>query len=194
MAVFDTVSKTQAQTHPMDFVNHCLNFEGGDVTFIKLIVPEQPTVEMHEADSVIKVKRNGEEVLVHLEFQTTDSYDPAMSLRMAGYIVRLSELISNIILEETMQQPNIIEYWTEKAAAEAHQQGLEQGLEQGMKERAREDILEALELRLQLDTAHTFKPVLEAIEDSQRLKQLHRAAILAESPEDFQRALASNGE
>ena len=24
-----------------------------------------------------------------------------------------------------MQQPNIIEYWTEKATAEAHQQGLE---------------------------------------------------------------------
>ena len=39
-----------------------------------------------------------------------------------------------------MQQPNIIEYWTEKTAAEAHQQGLEQG----MRERAREDILEAL--------------------------------------------------
>ena len=91
-----------------------------------------------------------------------------------------------------MQQPNIIEYWTEKAAAEAHQQGLEQGLEQGTKERAREDILEALELRLQPDAARTFKPVLEAIEDSQRLKQLHRAAILAESPEDFQRALESS--
>lgn len=97
-----------------------------------------------------------------------------------------------------MQQPNIIEYWTEKAAAEAHQQGLEQGLEQGlkqgMKERAREDILEVLELRLQPDAARTFRPVLETIEDPQRLKQLHRAAILAESPEDFRRALASNGE
>ena len=93
-----------------------------------------------------------------------------------------------------MQQPNIIEYWTEKAAAEAHQQGLEQGLEQGMKARAREDILEVLELRLQSDAARTFKPVLDTIEDSQRLKQLHRAAILAESPEDFQRALGSNGE
>ena len=88
----------------------------------------------------------------------------------------------------------ITEYWTEKATAEAHQQGLEQGLEQGMKERAREDILEALELRLQPDVARTFRPVLETIEDSQRLKQLHRAAILAESPEDFQKALASNGE
>lgn len=89
-----------------------------------------------------------------------------------------------------MQQSNIIEYWTEKATAEAHQQGLEQG----MKARAREDILEALELRLQPDVARTFKPVLETIEDPQRLKQLHRAAILAESPEDFQRALGSNGE
>lgn len=89
-----------------------------------------------------------------------------------------------------MQQSNIIEYWTEKAAAEAHQQGLEQG----MKERAREDILEALRLRLQPDVARTFRPVLETIEDPKRLKQLHRAAILAESPEDFQRALASNGE
>lgn len=266
-----------------------------------MIVPEQPTVEMHEADIVIKVERNGEEVLVHLEFQTTDSYDPEMSLRMAGYIIRLmetyrlpvyssviylrpdagrrdrrvyeqniaghqvfieyqvlrliemegepiletkatgllpftplmkrptnvdaeewlrrcvqtadsvnvpnkpaylgslailgnlvyeSELISNIILEETMQQSNIIEYWTEKATAEAHQQGLEQG----MKERAREDILEVLELRLQPDVARTFKPMLETIEDPRCLKQLHRAAILAESPEDFRMALASNGE
>ena len=89
-----------------------------------------------------------------------------------------------------MQQSNIIEYWTEKAAAEAHQQGLEQD----MKERAREDILEVLALRLQPDATRAFKPVLETIEDSQRLKQLHRAAILAESPEDFRRALASNGE
>ncbi len=85
-----------------------------------------------------------------------------------------------------MQQRNIIEYWTEKATAEAHQQGLEQG----MRERAREDILETLELRLQPDAASTFKPILETIEDSQRLKQLFRAALLAESTEDFAQALA----
>ena len=299
MAIFDTVTKTQAQTHPMDFVNYCLNFEQDDVTFVGLVVPEQPTVEMHEADIVIKVELNGKEVLVHFEFQTTDSYDPGMSIRMAGYIIRLietyrlpvyssviylrpdagrrdpghylqdrtkhrifieyqvlrlieiegapildtkllglipftplmkspegvsseewlrrcvqtadsidvpnkpaylgslavlgnliydPETISNIILEETMQQPNIVEYWTEKAAAEAHQQGLEQG----MKERAREDILEALELRLQPDTAQNFRPILDAIEDAQRLKQLFRAAILAERTEDFQRALESS--
>ena len=43
MAIFDTVTKTQAHTHPMDFVNYCLNFEQDDVTFVKLIIPEQPT-------------------------------------------------------------------------------------------------------------------------------------------------------
>ena len=35
MAIFDTLTKTQAQTHPMDFVNHCLNFEQDEVTFMK---------------------------------------------------------------------------------------------------------------------------------------------------------------
>ena len=80
-----------------------------------------------------------------------------------------------------MHQPSIIEYWTEKAVAEAHQQGL--------RERALEDILEALELRLQADASQTFKPALEAIDDLQRLKQLLRAAILAENVEDFRRTL-----
>ena len=91
MAIFDTVTKEQARTHPMDFVNLCLEFGQDDATFVEIITPEQPTVEMHQADIVIKVLLNGEEVLVHFEFQTTDSYDPEMSLRMAGYIVRLVE-------------------------------------------------------------------------------------------------------
>ncbi len=299
MAIFDTLTKKQAQTHPMDFVNHCLNFADDAVTLVKLIVPEQPTVEMHQADIVIQVKRNGEEVLVHFEFQTTDSYDPEMPLRMAGYIIRLvethrlpvyssviylrpdagrrdggvyvqnraghqilieykvfrliemdgqrvldakpmgllpftplmkrpsgldaeqwlrrcvqtadsvsvlnkpvylgtlavlgnlvygSEVISRILSEETMQQRNIIEYWTAEARAVAHQQGLEQG----MRERALEDILEALALRLQPDAASAFKPILERIEDSQRLRQLFRAALLAGSTEDFAQALAAD--
>ena len=295
MAIFDTITKTQAQIHPMDFVNYCLNFEQDDVTFVELITPEQPTVEMPQADIVIKVRLNGQEILAHFEFQTTDSYDPGMALRMAGYIIRLletyrlpvyssviylrpdagrrdpgvyeqritghqvfieyqvfrliemdgqqildakpagllpftplmkrpvdvdaeewlrrcvqtadsvdipnkpaylgtlavlgnlvyeSEMISHIIEEETMHQPTIIEYWTEKATAEARQQGI--------RERALEDILEVLALRLQPDAARTFKPALEAIDDLQRLKQLFRAAILADSLEDFQQALESN--
>lgn len=288
MADFDTISKTHARAHPMDFVNHCLDFDQDDVTFVQLITPEQPTIEMHQADMLIEVELNGEKVLIHFEFQTTDSYDPEMALRMAGYIIRTvetyrlpvyssviylrpdagrrdpghysqdrakhrifieyqvlrlieidgepilntklaglipftplmkrpaevsseewlrrcvqtadsidvpnkpaylgslavlgnliydPETISNIISEETMNQPSIIEYWGEQARQQS----------------TRENILEALDIRLQVDASQIFKSALEAIDDLQRLKQLHRAAILAENVEDFRQALEANG-
>lgn len=300
MAIFDTITKKQIQTHPMDFVNYCLGFEQHDIVFVEHITPEQPNIEMHQADSVIKVILNGEEVLVHFEFQTNDSYDPEMNLRMAGYITRLIETyrmpvysnviylrpdagkndlgyyeqnikghrvfveyqvmrliemdgqqildakhaglipftplmkhpddvdeeqwlrrciqvadsidvhdkaayfaglavlgnlkyehrtILDIIVEETMQESPLVEYLTEKATAEARQQGIQQGI----KTRALEDILEVLELRLEPEAVNAFKPVLDEIDDLDRLNQLHRAAILANTPEDFQQALESNG-
>ena len=80
-----------------------------------------------------------------------------------------------------MHQPSIIEYWTEQAAAEAHQQGVI--------ENTREKILEALEIRLHPGAARTFKPTLEKIDNLQRLNELFRAAIQADSPEDFQQVL-----
>ena len=84
-----------------------------------------------------------------------------------------------------MQQSSIAEY----LAPEAHEQGVQQGIQQGLRESARKHILEALTLRLQPDVAETFKAMVEAIDDLQRLEQLLRAAILAESPEDFTQAL-----
>ena len=83
-----------------------------------------------------------------------------------------------------MQQPSIVEYVAPQAR--------EQGIQQGAQEATRENILEILVIRLQPDVAETFKPTLEAIDNLQRLKQLHRAAILAESPEDFTQALNEN--
>ena len=292
MASFDTASKKQIETNPQDFVNLCFKFGLTNITVLEVVTPEQPTVEMHQADTLIKVLRDGQEVLVHFEFQTTDSYDPEMPLRMAGYIIRAIEVyrlpvysnviylrpdagnndpgkfaqslenhnisveyqvfrliemdgqeildlkpvglipftplmkrpvdmdaeqwlrrcvqtadsldvpnkpeylgslvvlgnliydpqtILDIISEETMQQPSIVEYVAPQAR--------EQGIQQGLRESTRKHILEALTLRLQSDVAETFKPVLEAIDDLQRLEQLLRAAILAESPEDFTQAL-----
>ncbi len=302
MAIFDTVTKTQVQTHPMDFVNYCLGSERNDVVFIEHITPEQPTIEMHQVDSLIKVRIEGQEVLVHFEFQTNDSYDPKMDLRMAGYIIRLIETyripvysnviylrpnagkrdhgyyeqnvkghrifveyqvfrliemdgqqvldakhaglipfaslmkrpadvdaeqwlrrciqvadtievpdkpayfagmavlgnlvyeyqtILDIISEETMHESPLVQYLTEKATAEALQQGIQQGIQQGVRKRALEDIMEVLELRLHTEAANSFKPTLDAIDDLQRLKHLLRAAILANTPEDFQQALQS---
>lgn len=288
MASFDTASKKQIETNPQDFVDLCFKFGLANITVLEVVTPEQPTVEMHQADTLIKVLRDGQEVLVHFEFQTTDSYDPEMPLRMAGYIIRAIEVyrlpvysnviylrpnagnndpgkfeqnlenhnisieyqvfrliemdgqeildlkpvglipftplmkhpadmnekewlrrcvqtadgidvpnkpeylgslavlgnlvydaqtILEIISEETMQQPSIVEYVAPQAR------------EQGARETTRKHILEVLTLRLQFDAAQIFKPKLEVIEDLQCLEQLHRAAILAESPEDFTQAL-----
>ena len=102
MASFDTASKKQVETNPQDFVNLCFKFGLANITALEIVTPEQPTVEMHQADILIKALLNDQEVLVHFEFQTTDSYDPEMPLRMAGYIIRAVEVYrlpvySNII-------------------------------------------------------------------------------------------------
>ena len=64
----------------------------------------------------------------------------------------------------------------------------------GARERALQDILRALELRLQPETARLFKPSLEPIDDMQRLNELFSAAVLADSPDDFQKVLDATGE
>jgi predicted transposase YdaD len=92
MASFDTASKKQVETNPQDFVNLCFKFGLKNTTVLEVVTPEQPTVEMHQADILIKALYDGREVLVHFEFQTTDSYDPEMPLRMAGYIIRAIEV------------------------------------------------------------------------------------------------------
>ena len=102
MASFDTISKKRIETNPHDFTQLCFGFEATGIKVLEVVTPEQPTVEMHQADSLIKTIYNGKEVLVHFEFQTTDSYDPEMSLRMAGYIIRAIEtyrlpVYSNVI-------------------------------------------------------------------------------------------------
>ena len=69
------------------------------------------------------------------------------------------------------------------------QQGIEQGIEQGGRQRAIEDILEVLEIRFGLSETHSLSDRIAGIEDLQRLKQLHRAAIQVSSLEAYEQAL-----
>ena len=62
-----------------------------DVEIRAILDPEIPRVETRLTDSLIRVWIDGEEVLVHTEFQTTDSRDTPMPIRMASYIIRLIE-------------------------------------------------------------------------------------------------------
>ena len=69
------------------------------------------------------------------------------------------------------------------------QQGIEQGIERGGRERAIEALLDVLEIRFALDAAEPLAACIRGLEDLQRLKQLHRAAIQVESLKAFQALL-----
>ncbi len=86
MAEFDAVSKHLVQTYPADFARFALRRD--DLDDVEVLDTEQPT--SHRIDSLLRVHLDGQYVLVHHEFQTTDS-KPPMPLRMAGYIGRLIE-------------------------------------------------------------------------------------------------------
>ena len=100
MADIDTISKYLIQHYPDHFAHFALARE--DVEVIEVIETEQPTVEARQTDSFIRVRIGDEEVLVHHEFQTTDSTHPPMPRRMVGYIGRAIEhhglpIYSNVI-------------------------------------------------------------------------------------------------
>ena len=86
MAAFDSVSKSLISTYPQDFLAFLLGHS--QVQILDQLNPEQPTVETQVMDSLLRVQINGEEALVHCEFQTTDSTALSMPLRMARYMGR----------------------------------------------------------------------------------------------------------
>ena len=308
MAQIDTISKYLIKNYPGDFVRFTLGRD--DVDVLQVLDSEQPTVKAHFADSLLRVRLGSEEVLVHTEFQTTDS-SPPMPQRMTGYIGRafgeyglpvyssviylrpeagrrdpgyclqdrpghrflveyrvirlieqagkpilesgpvglipfaplmspppelagdawlrqclqagieqpmersvradylagmsmLSELvyapetISEIISKEgivmdIMRESSLAQLFTREGRQEGRQEGIKQGREEGGRERAIEDLLDVLKIRFSLDAADPLAAGLAAIGDLQRLRRLHRAAIQADSLEEF-RHLAEGGE
>ena len=98
-------------------------------------------------------------------------------LAILGGLVYDSQTIREAISEGTMQESSIIQYFTEK------------GIEQGKKQYAVEAILAVLEVRFQTDVAEKLKPFLGAIDDLQRLDQLHRVAARASNIDEFTQVL-----
>ncbi len=80
-----------------------------------------------------------------------------------------------------MQESSIVQYFTEKS--------FEQGMEQGKQQHAVAAVLTVLEVRFQNDVAEKLKPFLEAIDDLERLDQLHRVAARASNIDEFTHAL-----
>ena len=102
-------------------------------------------------------------------------------LAILSGLVYNSETIMTIISEETMYESSVVQYFTEKA--------LEQGIKRGGRERAIEALLDVLEIRFALAASDPLADRVGAIDDVQRLKQLHRAAIHVPSLEAFKNLL-----
>ena len=95
-------------------------------------------------------------------------------------------LINRILLQEGLMDAIMRE---SSFAQYIKQQGIEQGFEQGGRQRAIEDILEVLEIRFGLSGTHSLSDRIAGIDDLQRLKQLHRAAIQVSSLEALEQEL-----
>ena len=114
--------------------------------------------------------------------------DESIKVDFLGRLMILSgleydqRLINRILLQEGLMDAIM----RESSFAQYIKQ---QGIEQGGRQRAVEDILEVLEIRFDLSEAHPLSTRIAAIDDLQRLKQLHRAAIQVSSLEAFQRML-----
>ena len=91
---------------------------------------------------------------------------------LSGLVYNL-ETITTVIAEETMYESSVVQYFTEK--------GIEQGIQ--------ESIQEVLALRFQPEDTHQLASRIGLIDDVQRLKRLHRAAIQVPSLEAFRHLL-----
>ena len=96
---------------------------------------------------------------------------------------------------DLLRESSLFQHLTQQSREEAREQGLEEGIEQGIEQRGREraieDILDVLEIRFDLPASHPLSARISAIEDLQRLKQLHRAAIQVSNLNEFERMLDS---
>ena len=98
-------------------------------------------------------------------------YDPTL----------INRILSQEGIMDLIRESSLIQYFK--------REGREQGIEQGGRQRAIEDLLDVLEIRFDMPETHPLSTRIAAIDDLQRLKQLHRAAIQVPNLEAFQRML-----
>ena len=98
----------------------------------------------------------------------------------------IADLISKEGLMDLIRESSFAQYLLEQEIEENKEQWIKQGIEQGERERAIEDILDVLAIRFGLSETHPLSARIAAIDDLQRLKQLHRSAIQVSNIEVFQ--------
>ena len=90
-----------------------------------------------------------------------------------------------------MQESSVYQHLIETASEERYQQGIAQGVEQGARQMSIESTLTILAGRFPNADVTSVKPLLEAIDDLNRLKQLNLTASITESFRTFRERLES---
>ena len=107
---------------------------------------------------------------------------------LSGLVYNPQTIMATVSKEHLMdliRESSFAQYLAESAREEGMKQGIEQGIEQGGRERAVEDLLDVLEIRFALAASDPLADRIGTLDDVQRLKQLHRAAIQVPSLEAF---------
>ena len=119
--------------------------------------------------------------------------DLVATLGILSALIYDTELVNQLIKEEIVQESTFFQEHLEKATKrvtqEAREQGLQQGIEQERRESTIRHILVVLKTKFSADIVNVLMPAIENITDVERLEQLFPAAIEAENPETFARAL-----
>ena len=103
---------------------------------------------------------------------------------LSGLVYNPQTIMATVSKEHLMdliRESSFAQYLAENAR--------EEGIKQGGRERAIEDLLDVLEIRFALAASDPLADRIGAIDDVQRLKQLHRAAIQVPSLEAFRHLL-----
>ena len=111
--------------------------------------------------------------------------DLLCGLSLFGGIVYDPQLFKRLIPEAVMQESRYYQLLRQEFIA----QGIEQGIEQGARQMSIESTLNILSERFPSADVNALKPVLEAIDDLNRLKTLNLNASITESFRAFQEGL-----
>ena len=101
-------------------------------------------------------------------------------------------IVSKEHLMDLMRESSFAQYLAETIREEITKEVTEQGIEQGGRERAIEYLLDVLAIRFALAASDPLAARIVTIDDVQRLKQLHRAAIQVPSLEAFRHLLEAD--
>ena len=165
------------------------------------LIPFLPLMQPPAGVDSVTWLRQCVETTRQLPLDTANIDNLLMSLGIFGNLAYDQETIYAIISEEDMRHSSIfqrlMEQPLEEARKEALQEGIQQGIQKGMqegralgtRETTLDNLLDVLDVRFHEQNVAIYTPIFEAITDAQLLRQLHHAALRAQTFDDVMQTL-----